>query len=86
MNERNKTLYEIAKFYKDNNKPVHITLKSGGWLNGLILSVNEDFKDRLVLMEERYGEMLVLFERIKDDGIVPREPNKKKGVKSDENK
>ena len=71
--ERNETIYETAKFYKDNSIPVHITLKSGNWLNGIILSVNEDFKDRLVLQEERFGEMLVLFERIVEDGINPRE-------------
>lgn len=72
MNETN-SIYETAKFYKDKNVSVHITLKSGDWLNGFIVSVNSDFKDRLVLIEERFGEMLVLFERIKDDGIIPRE-------------
>jgi len=78
MNERNNQLYETAKFYKDKNISVHITFKSGDWINGLIISVNEDFKDRLVLTEERYGEMLILFERIKDDGIIPREPKEEK--------
>jgi len=66
MNE----IYEITKFYKGKNKSVHIKLKSGDWLNGIISSVSED---RLILIEERFGEMLILFERIKDDGIVPRE-------------
>ena len=71
--ERNENLYETAKFYKDKNISIHINLKSGDWLNGKILSINEFTKDRLVLKEERFGEMLILFERIKDDGIKPRE-------------
>jgi len=71
--KRNDSIYETAKFYKDNNILVHINLISGKWLNGEILSVNEDFKDRLVLFEEKFGEMLILFDRIIDDGIEPRE-------------
>jgi len=71
--ERNDNLYETAKFYKDKNISIHINLKSRDWLNGKILSINEFTKDRLVLKEERFGEMLILFERIKDDGIKPRE-------------
>jgi len=70
--KRNEILYETAKFFKDNSKSVHITLKSNQWLNGIIISINEDFKDRLVLVEEKFGEMLIMFERIKDDGIEPR--------------
>ena len=73
MEKRNETLYEISNFYKNKQQSVHITLKSGDWLNGIILSVDPEFKNRLVLAEEKYGEMLILFERIKDDGIVPRE-------------
>jgi len=75
MNEIN-TTYETAKFYEDKKISVHIKLKSNEWLNGIIVGVNKDFKDRLILVEERFGEMLVLFERIKDDGIIPREEKK----------
>jgi len=71
--KRNETLYEIARYYKENNISVHITLISGKWLNGFISNVNEDFKDRLILYEDKFGEMLVLFDRIIDDGIEPRE-------------
>ena len=77
MNERNHAMNELAQFYKDKNKSVHITLKSGDWLNGIIVSISED---RLVLIEERFDEMLILFERIKDDGIEPREPKGNQGV------
>ena len=74
--ELNETLYETANFYKDKKIAVHITFKSGAWVNGIILDVNKDYKDRLVLAEERFGEMLILFERIEDDGIEPREPKR----------
>lgn len=60
---------ETAKFYKDKNIPVHITLQSGQWYNGLIIQVGEK---SLVLKEEKFGELFVLFERIKPDGIIPR--------------
>ncbi len=74
--KRNEIIYETAKHYKDKQISVHITLTSGRWFNGIIISVNEDFKDRLVLVEERFGEMLVFFDRIIDDGIEPREKKK----------
>jgi len=63
--------YEKAKFYFDKNQAVHITLTNGNWLNGIILNINKDFLDRLVLVEEKFGEMLVLFDEIKS--ILPRE-------------
>ena len=67
---RNKTLYETSKFYFDKKISVHISLESETWLNGIIINVKED---RLFLMDEKFGEMIVLFDRIKDDGIEPRE-------------
>jgi len=77
MNARkNNALYENAIFYKDKKAAVHIKFVSGDWVNGVILDVNKDTKDRLVIQEERFGEMLILFERIKDDGIIPREEKK----------
>jgi len=74
--KRNEQIYETAIFFKNKKIPVHITLDSGKWFNGKILYVNEDFKDRLVLQEDRFGEILIFFERIKTDGIVPREVKK----------
>ena len=67
---RNKTIYETAKFYFDKKISVHITLESGTWLNGVINILE---KDRLVLNDEKFGEVIILFDRIKDDGIEPRE-------------
>ena len=77
MTLQNNTIYETALFYKNKKIPVHIWLKDlmpngkKRYRRGIILSVNEDFKDRLVLQEEEYGEMLVFFERIEE--ILPRE-------------
>ncbi len=70
--ERNENIFKLADYYKANATPVHITLNSGTWLNGTILSVNKDFKDRLILIEDKFGKMLVFFDRIVDDGIVPK--------------
>ena len=67
---RNKTLYETSKFYFDKKISVHISLESNTWLNGTIAEVKED---RLFLIDEKFGLMIVLFDRIKDDGIEPRE-------------
>ena len=67
---RNKTFYEVATFYKNKKQPVHITLNSGTWFNGIINFLE---RDRLVLDDEKVGEVLILFDRIKDDGIEPRE-------------
>jgi len=73
---KRKEIYETANFYKSKNISVHINLISGDWLNGKIKTIS---KDRLILIEERYGEMLILFDRILDDGIKPRE--EKNGTK-----
>lgn len=70
--KRNETIYETAKFYFNNNQSIHLILFSGQWLNGKIKSLNDSLKDRMILEEERFGEMLILFERIVDDGIKPR--------------
>lgn len=67
---RNENFYSDAKFYFDKKQPVHIKLKSGVWLNGIIKEV---LKTRLILIEEKFGEMPpIQFDRIRDDGIEPR--------------
>ena len=82
MNEkiRNEDIFKLANYYKSTSTIVHITLCSGTWLNGIILNVNKDFKDRLVLMEDKFGKMLVFFNRIIDDGIVPKKEVDKNGM------
>ena len=69
MNERNEEIISTLNFYKDKNVPIHLTLIADTWLNGKVISVSAD---RFVLQEEKLGEMLIFFDRIKDDGIVPR--------------
>ena len=82
MTSQYDTLYETALFYKEKKISVHIWLKEllpngkQKYRRGVILNVNADFKDRLVIQEEEFGEMLLFFDRIKEDkdgGIVPRE-------------
>jgi len=68
---RNDIIYEQLKFYFDKDTSVHIKLLSGDWYNCKITSLPES-KDRAVINEEVYGELLLIFDRIKDDGIAPR--------------
>lgn len=67
--KQNETIRKTLEFYKDKDQSIHISLLSGIWLNGKIVSIG---KDSFVLEEEKAGEMLIRFERIKDDGISPR--------------
>ncbi len=57
-----------ATYYKAKKTIIHITLKSEQWYNGKIISVS---KDQLVLDEKKFGKIIVMFERIVDDGIMP---------------
>jgi hypothetical protein len=65
---RNETIRQELIFYKASDKLVHISLKSGRWLNGQILKAEEKF---VILDERENGEMLLFYDRIKDDGIKP---------------
>lgn len=80
MNERYDMIKEQAEFFKQKNTTVHISLNSGKWFNGKITKVDED---RLILEEEILGEILVLFERIIDDGIEPKKENDKGEAKNE---
>lgn len=66
--KRDDMILASASFYKDKNIIVHISLVSGVWYNGKILTVG---KDRLVLQEKKLGQIIIMFERIVDDGIIP---------------
>lgn len=76
MDEQYKTLQETALYYLDKKISVHVKLKSGQWYNGIIISATET---RMVLDAEKFGEMLILFERVKEDGIEPREAKREVG-------
>lgn len=69
--KRNEYLYDMAEFFMNNNQIVHITLISGKWVNGTIISVDRENR-RLMLDEEKEGMIPILFERIKEDGIEKR--------------
>ena len=68
VRSRNQILFETANYYFKNNKPVHIKLITGTFVNGMITFLEGD---RLLIMDNFFGEMLILFDNIKDDGVVP---------------
>ena len=74
----NDSIKQVALFFKERNEPVHITLESGRWFNGMIKEV---YEDRLILNEDLYGEMLVLFERIAEDGVDKRGEKRDKKIR-----
>ena len=62
---------ETLNYYKDSDRAVHLIFNLNNpqrWANGKVLSVSED---RCVILEDKYGEMLIFYDRIAD--IVPRE-------------
>ena len=65
----NTLLYAKAKFYFDNNIPVHINLSNGRWANGKIMELPEG-KEMIALDEEKLGKMVVFFEEI--SSLLPR--------------
>lgn len=71
--ETNETIYETLKFYKDKNISIHLNLTFGKWLNGKIINLPNS-KDRVIIQEEKLGEMLVFFDRLSLlNPIEPRE-------------
>ena len=63
-------LRETLRYYMDKKQAVHITFWNDGpnrWVNGVILTISDD---RLVLLEDKFGEMLIFYDRILD--VVPR--------------
>ncbi len=68
-NELGKQVYRKLSYFFENKIPVHFTLHSGGWKNGLILDLNEE-KLTLVLEEFVEGELPFLLENIILNSIV----------------
>lgn len=60
---------KTLEFYFSNNTPIHLTLNTNIWLNGLIKKIS---KDNFVLNEEKFGDMIIIFDNIKPNGIMPR--------------
>lgn len=69
VNDNHKLLYAKAKFYLDNNIPIHINYTSGRWANGTIIDLPEG-KEMLLLNEEKLGRMVIFFEEIAS--LLPR--------------
>ncbi|HUS49453.1 MAG TPA: hypothetical protein VMZ91_04775 [Candidatus Paceibacterota bacterium] len=67
-NELGKQVYRKLTYFFEKNMPIHFSLYSGGWKNGLILDLNEK-KLTLVLDEFVEGELPFLLENIKIESI-----------------
>jgi len=66
-----------AEFYLEDNRKVHISLKSGTFYNGFIVEVKEEL---LILKDDVLGNLPVFFLDISDDGLEPYNYNDKKEV------
>ena len=68
-NETGQQVYRKINYFFENKIPVHFSLHSGGWKNGLILAL-DGTAFTLVLDEFVEGIMSILLENIKLDSIV----------------
>lgn len=62
-NDNDNAIKEAAQFYLQYKKPVHIKLDGGAFYNGKIKRI---VSSGLILEEEKFGILYVLFSRIKD--------------------
>ena len=69
-NELGTQAYRKLIYFFENKIPIHFSLNSGGWKNGIIIDLNEK-KLTLVLNEFVEGELPFLLEDIKLDSIKP---------------
>jgi len=60
---RSEEIVEKLKFFKENNKLIHIRCNAKRFYNGSILDINLQRK-LMVLMDLRIGEVPILFEEI----------------------
>ena len=68
-NEKGQQAYRKLSYFFENKIPVHFSLYSGGWKNGLILDLNEKMLT-LVLEEFVEGELSFLLENVIVNSIV----------------
>jgi hypothetical protein len=66
--KENKQIKKILKYYKDKNIEIHLKTLSDFFYNGKILAIEDD---SVILDEKRYGKIMILYERIKVESIVP---------------
>ena len=69
-NELGKKVHRKLSYFFENKIPVHFSLHSGGWKNGLIVDLNEK-KLTLILKEFVEGELPFLLEDIYINSIKP---------------
>ena len=67
-NEQGEKAYRKLVYFYENKIPIHFSLISGGWKNGIILDLDEK-KLTLVLKEFIEGELPFLLEDIVIDSI-----------------
>ena len=69
-NELGTQVYRKLIYFFENKIPIHFSLNSGGWKNGIIIDLNEK-KLTLILKEFVEGELPFLLEDVKLDSIKP---------------
>lgn len=62
-NDNNETefLVKKAEYFLKKKTPLHVSLKTGEWYNGVIMKVSADF---ILLFENKIGEMPVFYMEI----------------------
>jgi hypothetical protein len=72
-------VYKKLLFYYEKSIPVHFSMIQGGWVNGLILELDEEYK-MVILKEFLNGKMSFLCNEIKLHTISAYGSNKKDGT------
>lgn len=77
--DEHEKIYDLLKFYKERNTILHIQMaQERFWYNGTVVSLPES-KDKVVFKDNKFGEILIYFDRILLGGIMPYE-NKGEGI------
>lgn len=57
---------EKIKYYYNNKISVHLSLESGQWFNGKILSIKDKY---FTFEDKKLGKQLIFYSELKDKGI-----------------
>ena len=68
-------LKKRVEYFFKNQIPIHISLKTERWLNGIILEVSDEF---FILKEFKEGEKPIFYIEILPNGIEPFTEGEKK--------
>jgi len=58
---------EKVKFYFNSKIPVHISLSTGKWYNGTIISIKPEY---FIFLDNKEGKQLIFYIEIKKNGIT----------------